>query len=63
MWTWGVLTARRLALEGMFSAKADGPWRHLCALQALGVALSPLGLACGGSAQGGAVYGSEEGWG
>lgn len=43
VWTWGVLTPQRLALEGMFSAKADGPWRLLCALQPLGVALSPSG--------------------
>lgn len=50
MWTGGV-AIQEAASEGMESAKADSPWRHLCPPQARRVALSPQGpswwgLAC-----------------
>lgn len=35
--------------RGMLSAPADGPWGHLCPLQALGVVLSLSGLMLGGA--------------
>lgn len=39
-----VTTSRKPASEGMLSAKADNPWRHLCPPWALRVALCPSRL-------------------